>query len=178
MDGTRYADGADVEILRRAGRRCGIAGHHDIRAVVLARSSLQALTSTLLIGGRRAPDRRVHCGAHRVRCLPPAWAIILDSNWETRVALLIWLAIAPNTWAGSSLISTLDSLGIAAGKIRISVWSVLKLLFTLTFSCWRRLDQPLGRTAREKTHQRRALDPHWHREIRQCILSASAFSSD
>jgi small-conductance mechanosensitive channel len=54
-------------------------------------------------------------------------------NWETRVALLIWLAIAAEYlgWL-DPIIATLDSVGIAAGKSRITVWSVLKLLFTLT----------------------------------------------
>jgi small-conductance mechanosensitive channel len=54
-------------------------------------------------------------------------------NWETRVALLIWLAIAAEYlgWL-DPIIGTLDSLGVAAGKSRITVWSVLKLLFTLT----------------------------------------------
>jgi small-conductance mechanosensitive channel len=54
-------------------------------------------------------------------------------NWETRIALLIWLAIAAEYlgWL-DPIIATLDSVGIAAGKSRITVWSVLKLLFTLT----------------------------------------------
>jgi small-conductance mechanosensitive channel len=54
-------------------------------------------------------------------------------SWETRIALLIWLAIAAEYlgWL-DPIIATLDSLGVAAGKTRISVWSVLKLLFTLT----------------------------------------------
>jgi small-conductance mechanosensitive channel len=54
-------------------------------------------------------------------------------NWETRVALLIWLVIAAEYlgWL-DPIIATLDSLGVAAGKSRITVWSVLKLLFTLT----------------------------------------------
>jgi small-conductance mechanosensitive channel len=54
-------------------------------------------------------------------------------SWETRVALLIWLAIAAEYlgWL-DPIIATLDSLGVAAGKSRITVWSVLKLLFTLT----------------------------------------------
>jgi small-conductance mechanosensitive channel len=54
-------------------------------------------------------------------------------NWETRIALLIWLAIAAEYlgWL-DPIIATLDSLGVAAGKTRITVWSVLKLLFTLT----------------------------------------------
>jgi small-conductance mechanosensitive channel len=54
-------------------------------------------------------------------------------NWETRAALLIWLIIAAEYlgWL-DPIIATLDSVGIAAGKTRITVWSVLKLLFTLT----------------------------------------------
>jgi small-conductance mechanosensitive channel len=54
-------------------------------------------------------------------------------SWETRIALLIWLAIAAEYlgWL-DPIIATLDSLGVAAGKTRITVWSVLKLLFTLT----------------------------------------------
>jgi small-conductance mechanosensitive channel len=54
-------------------------------------------------------------------------------NWESRVTLLIWLAIAAEYlgWL-DPIINTLDNLGIAAGKTRISVWSVLKLLFILT----------------------------------------------
>jgi small-conductance mechanosensitive channel len=54
-------------------------------------------------------------------------------NWETRFALLIWLAIAAEYlgWL-DPIIATLDNLGVAAGKSRITVWSVLKLLFTLT----------------------------------------------
>jgi small-conductance mechanosensitive channel len=54
-------------------------------------------------------------------------------NWETRVALLIWLVIAAQYlgWL-DPIIATLDSLGVAAGKSRITVWSVVKLLFTLT----------------------------------------------
>jgi small-conductance mechanosensitive channel len=41
-------------------------------------------------------------------------------HWENRLTLLIWL------------VATLDSVGIAAGKSRITLWSILKLLFTLT----------------------------------------------
>ena len=54
-------------------------------------------------------------------------------HWETRAALLIWLAIAAEYlgWL-DPIIATLDSVGIAAGRSRITVWSVLKLLFTLT----------------------------------------------
>jgi small-conductance mechanosensitive channel len=54
-------------------------------------------------------------------------------SWESRAALLIWLAIAAEylSWL-DPIIATLDSFGIAAGKSRITVWSVLKLLFILT----------------------------------------------
>lgn len=54
-------------------------------------------------------------------------------HWESRVTLLIWLVIAAEYlgWL-DPIISTLDSVGIASGKSRITVWSILKLLFTLT----------------------------------------------
>jgi small-conductance mechanosensitive channel len=54
-------------------------------------------------------------------------------HWETRLALFIWLAIAAEYlgWL-DPIIAGLDSIGIATGKNRVTVWSVLKLLFTLT----------------------------------------------
>jgi small-conductance mechanosensitive channel len=54
-------------------------------------------------------------------------------HWENRVTLIIWLAIAAEYlgWL-QPLIDAMDSVGIAAGKSRITLWSVLKLLFTLT----------------------------------------------
>jgi len=54
-------------------------------------------------------------------------------HWENRLTLLIWLAIAAEYlgWL-DPIISTLDSIGVAAGRSRITLWSVLKLLFTLT----------------------------------------------
>jgi small-conductance mechanosensitive channel len=54
-------------------------------------------------------------------------------NWETRLTLFIWLAIAAEYlgWL-DPIIAGLDSIGIATGRNRVSVWSVLKLLFTLT----------------------------------------------
>jgi small-conductance mechanosensitive channel len=54
-------------------------------------------------------------------------------HWENRVALIIWMAIAAEYlgWL-DPIISTMDSIGVAAGRSRITLWSVLKLLFTLT----------------------------------------------
>jgi small-conductance mechanosensitive channel len=54
-------------------------------------------------------------------------------HWETRLALLIWLAIAAEYlgWL-DPIIAGLDSIGIATGRNRVTVWSVMKLLFTLT----------------------------------------------
>jgi small-conductance mechanosensitive channel len=54
-------------------------------------------------------------------------------HWENRLTLLIWLAIAAEYlgWL-DPIIATLDNVGVAAGKSRITVWSILKLLFTLT----------------------------------------------
>jgi small-conductance mechanosensitive channel len=102
--------------------------------VLLARSSLQAALDVTLLG---AAARLI--GAYIVvRLGVLLFAASLGSkswiqSWETRAAMLIWLAIAAEYlgWL-DPIISTLDSLGIAAGKSRITVWSVLKLLFTLT----------------------------------------------
>jgi small-conductance mechanosensitive channel len=54
-------------------------------------------------------------------------------HWEGRVTLFIWFAIAAEYlgWL-DQIVDALDTLGISAGKSRITVWSVLKLLFTLT----------------------------------------------
>ena len=54
-------------------------------------------------------------------------------HWESRVTLLIWLVIAAEYlgWL-DPIINTLDSIGMASGRSRITLWSVLKLLFTLT----------------------------------------------
>ncbi|HEV7613052.1 MAG TPA: mechanosensitive ion channel domain-containing protein [Steroidobacteraceae bacterium] len=54
-------------------------------------------------------------------------------HWENRATLLIWLIIASEYlgWL-DPIISTLDSIGMATGKSRITLWSVMKLLFTLT----------------------------------------------
>jgi small-conductance mechanosensitive channel len=73
-------------------------------------------------------------------------------QWESRIALFIWLIFAAEYlgWL-EPIVATLDSIGIAAGKSRITVWSVLKLLFTLTLfvlaAAWisRWLDRRLNR---------------------------------
>jgi small-conductance mechanosensitive channel len=54
-------------------------------------------------------------------------------NLENRITLALWLAFAADYlgWL-DPLINILDNIGIASGKTRITVWSVLKLLFTLT----------------------------------------------
>ncbi len=54
-------------------------------------------------------------------------------HWEGRVTLAIWFVIAAHYlgWL-SPIVDGLESIGISVGKLRITVWSVLKLLFTLT----------------------------------------------
>jgi small-conductance mechanosensitive channel len=54
-------------------------------------------------------------------------------NWELRVTMFFWLAIAAEIlgWL-DPIIATLDNVGITSGRSRITVWSVMKLLFTLT----------------------------------------------
>jgi small-conductance mechanosensitive channel len=64
-------------------------------------------------------------------------ASIGNQSWvqqlETRITLVIWLMIAAEYlgWL-DPIIAQLDSIGIVAGRTRITLWSVLKLLFTLT----------------------------------------------
>jgi small-conductance mechanosensitive channel len=54
-------------------------------------------------------------------------------HWEVRLALLIWLVYATEYYGWlDPLIGALDAVGVSAGKSRISLWSVMKLLFTLT----------------------------------------------
>jgi small-conductance mechanosensitive channel len=52
---------------------------------------------------------------------------------ENRLTVAIWLAFAADYlgWL-DPIIAGLDSIGIASGKSRVTVWSVMKLLFTLT----------------------------------------------
>jgi small-conductance mechanosensitive channel len=103
--------------------------------VMVANSTLQAARFDVTLLGAAA---RLILAYIVVRIGVLVFAASLGSkswiqNWETRVALLIWLIIAAEYlgWL-DPIIATLDSVGIAAGKSRITVWSVLKLLFTLT----------------------------------------------
>ena len=92
-------------------------------------------------------------------------------NLENRLTLLIWLAFAADYlgWL-DPIVSVLDQIGITSGKTRITVWSVLKLLFTLdTVRPGRRLDQPLDRPAPEAPVNARALDAHRPRQVRQRV---------
>ncbi len=54
-------------------------------------------------------------------------------HWENRVTLFLWCVIAADHlgWL-NPIIATLDAVGVAAGKSRITLWSILKLLFILT----------------------------------------------
>jgi small-conductance mechanosensitive channel len=103
--------------------------------VILARSMLQAahLDVTVLDAAARL------IGAYVVvRILVLLFAASLGNkswmqHWENRVTLFIWLIIAAQYlgWL-DPIISALDGIGMAAGRSRITLWSVLKLLFTLT----------------------------------------------
>jgi len=54
-------------------------------------------------------------------------------HWETRLTVAVWLVIAAEYcgWL-DAIIQALDSVGVAAGKGRISLWSIIKVLCTLT----------------------------------------------
>ena len=103
--------------------------------VSLARSGLQATSLDVTLLGAAA---RLIAAYIVVRIGVLLFAASLGNkswiqSWETRATMLIWLAIAADYlgWL-DPIIATLDSIGIAAGKSRITVWSVLKLLFILT----------------------------------------------
>jgi len=103
--------------------------------VLLARSGLQATSLDVTLLGAAA---RLILAYIVVRVGVLLFAASLGNkswiqSWETRATMLIWLAIAAEYlgWL-DPMIATLDSVGIAAGKSRITVWSVLKLLFILT----------------------------------------------
>jgi small-conductance mechanosensitive channel len=103
--------------------------------VILARSGLQAahFDITILDAAARLIGAYV---VVRVAVLLFAASLGNKSwmqHWENRLTLFIWLAIAAEYlgWL-DPIISTLDSFGVAAGKSRITLWSILKLLFTLT----------------------------------------------
>ena len=54
-------------------------------------------------------------------------------HWEVRLSLLLWLVYATEYYGLlDPLIVSLDTVGVSAGKMRITLWSVMKLLFTLT----------------------------------------------
>lgn len=54
-------------------------------------------------------------------------------HWEIRLTVLLWLVFAAKYygWLGQ-IITALDAVGVSAGKSRFTLWSVIKLLFTLT----------------------------------------------
>jgi len=103
--------------------------------VLLARSALQAASYDVTV--LDAAGRLI--GAYIVlRILVLLFAASLGNkswmqHWENRATLFIWLAFAAEYlgWL-DPIIAFLDSVGMAAGKSRITLWSVLKLLFTLT----------------------------------------------
>jgi small-conductance mechanosensitive channel len=103
--------------------------------VLLARSALQSASYDVTV--LDAAARLI--GAYIVlRIVVLLFAASLGNkswmqHWENRATLFIWLAFAAEYlgWL-DPIISFLDSVGMAAGKSRITLWSVLKLLFTLT----------------------------------------------
>jgi small-conductance mechanosensitive channel len=103
--------------------------------VLLARGIVQAvaLDSTILDAVLRLNGAYV---VIRVGVLLFAMSLgnkVWMQNLENRVTLLIWLAFAADYlgWL-EPIVSVLDRIGITSGKSHISVWSVLKVLFTLT----------------------------------------------
>jgi small-conductance mechanosensitive channel len=54
-------------------------------------------------------------------------------GWGTPIALIVWVSLSLHLlgW-GDNVVAVLDGIGINAGKTRISVWSVAKLLVTVS----------------------------------------------
>jgi small-conductance mechanosensitive channel len=107
----------------------------ELVLLVVARSALEAshLDVALMDGAIRLVGAYIIVRTGVLLFAASLGAKSWISVWEGRVALAIWLAIAAEYlgWL-DPIIATLDSWGIAAGKSRITVWSVLKLLFILT----------------------------------------------
>ena len=55
-------------------------------------------------------------------------------GWGTPISLILWLFLSLHLlgW-GDTAISVLDGMGVTLGKTRVSVWSVAKLLVTVSF---------------------------------------------
>jgi small-conductance mechanosensitive channel len=54
-------------------------------------------------------------------------------GWGTTISLIVWAALALHAFGWlDAVVGALDSIGIKAGSTRISVWSVVKLLITVT----------------------------------------------
>jgi small-conductance mechanosensitive channel len=107
----------------------------ELVLLLVARSALEAarLDVALLDGAIRLVGAYIIVRSGVLLFAASLGAKSWISNWEGRVALAIWLSIAAEYlgWL-DPIIATLDSWGVAAGKSRITVWSVLKLLFILT----------------------------------------------
>jgi small-conductance mechanosensitive channel len=107
----------------------------ELVLLLVARSALEAarLDIALLDGALRLVGAYIIVRSGVLLFAASLGAKSWISNWEGRVALAIWLSIAAEYlgWL-DPIIATLDSWGVAAGKSRITVWSVLKLLFILT----------------------------------------------
>ena len=72
-------------------------------------------------------------------------------TWELRATLIVWSLVAAETLGLlDPVISSLDSIGLSQGKTRITVWSVMKALATVTIfvvvSVWiaRWIDRRVG----------------------------------
>lgn len=103
--------------------------------ILLSRGLLEAarIDVTILDAGVR-----LTCGYIGIRLAVLLFAFSLgNQSWiqhlESRLTLGIWLVFAAHYlgWL-DPIIAGLDSIGITAGKSHITVWSVFKLLFTLT----------------------------------------------
>lgn len=102
---------------------------------LLGRGLLHAMHVDATLVGRAMPLLIVYA-AVRIGVLLIAASLGNRSwlvHWEVRLTVLIWLVLAAEYYGWlEQIIAALDAVGIAAGKNRITLWSVIKILFMLT----------------------------------------------
>ncbi len=133
--------------LRNPGERKGLHGHVT-EALLILSPHLTALVLTAAMGGfLHAWDAEtaiidtvitltgllllIRLGIYLVRLAFGERSPI--KGWGNTLSLIIWAALSLHVlgWF-EPVVNALDSIGISAGSTRISVWSVLKLLFTVS----------------------------------------------
>lgn len=138
----RLTDQAKL-VISRVGLR-----HRVLEALIIVSPHVAALVLTAAIGGimhaLRAPTAIIDSAISLiallllVRVLVYIFRVSIGDRapikgWGNTISLIIWVVLALHTlgWF-EPVVEALDSVGIKAGATRITVWSVVKLLFTVS----------------------------------------------